>query len=99
MFRALAEMPRKILPPPTTMPIWMPAFRTSATSTASSLTRSALMPNAAPPASDSPLSLSRIRLYRDTGFGGRFRTGLGGGRVAYLEARETGDRDVLAQLG
>ena len=37
MFWAAAATPRKILPPPTTTPIWTPAAATSATSRASAL--------------------------------------------------------------
>src|SRR5690349_9904747 len=99
IFRSLAEMPRKMLPPPTTMPTCTPARTTSEISWASSFTRSALMPKAVPPASDSPLSLSRMRLYLDTGFGGRLSPGISRGGVPHLEPCKTRYGDVLAQLG
>src|ERR1035438_4063491 len=99
MFWAAAAMPRKILPPPTTSPIWTPAAATAATSAASSLTRAALMPKAAPPASASPLSLSTIRLYCDTGVGRPFGAGFGRGHVAHLVPGKPRNSDVLAQLG
>ena len=59
---AAAATPRKMLPPPTTTPIWTPVAATAATSQASSLTRWASMPKAAPPARASPLSFNRMRL-------------------------------------
>src|SRR5579859_54173 len=99
MLSAAAETPRKILPPPTTIPTCTPVLFTSAISRASSFTRSAWIPNDAPPASASPLSFSRTRLYLGTGFGGSVAGGVGSGRVAHLESREAGNGDVFTQLG
>src|SRR5579862_6079303 len=57
------------------------------------------MPKEAPPASTSPLSLSRIRLYRGTGFGRLLAAGFHRGYVPHLVPRKPRNRDILAQLG
>src|SRR5580704_10287496 len=99
IFWAAAATPRKILPPPTTRPTCTPVAATAATSPASSLTRAASIPKAAPPASASPLSLSRMRLYCDTGVGRPFGAGFDRCDIAHLIAGEPRNGDVLAQLG
>src|ERR1022692_1617764 len=99
IFWAAAATPRKILPPPTTKPTCTPVAATAATSAASSLTRAASMPKGAPPASASPESLSRIRLYWDTGIGRPFGAGFDRGDVAHLVADEARNADILAELG
>src|SRR5882724_10460599 len=105
MVRAAAATPRKILPPPTTMPSCTPARATSATSRASCRTRSASMPNVAAPAITSPLSFSRMRSYLGTNSGldglgnrGLAAAGASGRCIAHLEAHETRHDDVFAQF-
>src|SRR5436190_7331672 len=104
MVRAAAATPRKILPPPTTMPSCTPARTTSATSVASCRTRSASMPNVAAPAITSPLSFSRMRSYLSTNsgldlFGNRgLAAGASGRCIAHLEAHEARDHDILTQF-
>ena len=61
--RAADEIPRKKLPPPSTIPNCTPVRNTSATSSASSFTCAPSMPKLAPPARTSPLSFNSTRLY------------------------------------
>src|SRR6185312_14148515 len=59
--------PRKILPPPTTMHISVPAACASATSRAIRSTTSMLMPKLSSPINASPETLSRTRRYFGAG--------------------------------
>src|SRR5947207_10927531 len=59
--------PRKILPPPTTMQISVPAAWACFTSWAMRSTTSMSMPNWPPPINASPETLSRIRRYFGAG--------------------------------
>src|SRR6185503_15584459 len=88
MPRALPARPRKMLPPPRTMPTWIPRACTSRTSSASIVRMSSSMPCPAVPASSSPDSLSRMRC-------GRARTRLLG---AESVPHEPAHDDVLAGL-
>src|ERR1035441_3912105 len=100
IFCAAAATPRKILPPPTTTAISMPAAATSATSRAKPLTFSESMPNDAAPANTSPLSFSRMRLRADFLRQARFFAARFHGRhIAHFEADEARNGDVLAQFG
>src|SRR5215469_14137839 len=63
---AAPARPRKILPPPITMQIWVPASAASFTSAAMRSTVAISMPNAPSPISASPETLSSTRAY----FGG-----------------------------
>src|SRR5262249_20193739 len=89
MPRALPARPRKMLPPPSTMPICTPSACTSRTSSASVDRMSSSMPCPASPASSSPESLSRMRC------GLAFNASL----RPEAEAGEAADDDVLAGLG
>src|SRR5437868_9767401 len=63
MPRSLPDSPRKMLPPPTTMTISTPSWRTSPTCRAMSWIDFGQMPTPDSPPSASPLSLSRMREY------------------------------------
>src|SRR5215472_6835641 len=89
MPRALPASPRKMLPPPSTMPICTPRACTSRTSSAMPESTSSSMPWPASPASSSPESLSRMRC------GLAFNALLG----TEAEAREPAHDDVLTGLG
>src|SRR5436190_6291796 len=89
MPRVLAARPRKMLPPPTTMPTWTPSSCTSRISSASAPITASSMPCPAPPARISPLSLRTMRLKRAP-------KGL---LLAEPETGEAPDLDVLAGLG
>src|ERR1044071_3941062 len=84
----LADRPRKMLPPPRTMPTWTPSACTSFTSCASPARISSAMPCPASPASSSPESLSRMRC----GFA------LNASLRAQAEPHESPHDDVLARL-
>src|SRR5579863_10411565 len=99
---AARAMPRKMFPPPTTTPTWVPARAMAAISVARSLTRSGSIPKEAGPARASPLNFRRMRSYFAMA-GAGLRFGLGsfgtGECVADFEPCESRDRDVFAQLG
>src|SRR6185503_6806064 len=86
--RALPASPRKMLPPPSTMPTCTPNACTSPTSSAMRESTCSSMPCPASPASSSPESLSRMRC------GFPFNGLLG----PEAEAGEAADDDVLAGL-
>src|SRR5262245_1954320 len=88
MPRALPASPRKMFPPPRTMPICTPSACTSRTSSARSASTCSSMPWPASPASSSPESLSRIRSGR--AFNASLRT--------QAEAHEPAHDHVLAGL-
>src|SRR5437667_2183849 len=88
MPRVLAASPRKMFPPPVTIPTWMPWSCTSRISSASAPITLSSMPWRASPARISPLSLRRMRWKRAP-------KGL---LLAEPEAGEAPDLDVLAGL-
>src|SRR5712691_7663704 len=89
MPRVLADRPRKMLPPPSTTPTWMPSACTSLTSSASPARISSAMPCPASPASSSPDSLSRMRC----------GLALNASLCAQAEAHEAAHDHVLAGPG
>src|SRR3954452_13270108 len=106
MPRWLAARPRMMLPPPATMPSWMPRSCTSRTSSAMAETTFSSMPKGWLPISASPESLSRTRLKAGWFISSAdLRRYLGRevarpllDALAELEAREAAHLDVLADL-
>src|SRR3989339_262821 len=87
---ALASRPRKMLPPPTTMPISTFRSATALISRAMARRVAGSRPNFFSPARLSPLTLSRIRRYL------RGADVMGPGSGTHLEAGEPLDFEVLA---
>src|SRR6188474_3109598 len=100
---ALAATPRKMLPPPMTMPTSTPSCVISLMSDAIAEVTAGSIPKFCSPINASPDSFSRTRLYMGDGGAGMTkddysRWGLLR-MLADLEAGEPGHRDVFAHLG